>query len=103
MSKSIANVSLGYEKGGFSGRVSAIYQSDILTSVGTISRDDYYQKGFIRYDAIARYNIWENLTVYGEITNLNNMMEVNYRYDPKYATNEYQYKWNLNLGIKYDL
>jgi TonB-dependent receptor len=64
----LANVTLGYEKGGFSGRISMIYQSDALSpgnpgigssesGVGEIPEKDFFDKGFYRFDLALKQRI----------------------------------------------
>lgn len=103
MSKYIANVTLGYAEGNFSGRVSAIVQSNILTSVGSISTYDRYQKGFVRLDAIATYRLLGGLSVYWDMNNLNSMVETQFEDNSGYVTSENMYKWTIDVGVKYDI
>ncbi len=102
LSKHIANLSFGYEKGPFSARVSAIYQADILTGVGTVSSSDSYQKGFIRWDAIANYRVFERLTVYWNMNNFTSMTEDRFIFKEQYIISENHYKWTMDVGLKYD-
>lgn len=102
LSKHIANFSFGYEKGPFSARVSAIYQSDILTGVGTVSTSDSYQKNFIRWDAIANYKIFDRLTLYWNMNNFTSMTEDRFIYKEQFIISENHYKWTMDVGLKYD-
>ena len=55
----VGNISLGYEKGGFSGRVSLIVQGPSLQTIGTRSELDGYNGSFARWDLILRQKIKE--------------------------------------------
>ena len=71
----IANVSLGYEKGGFSGRISLIYQSAFLDDVGTVPERDSFFDDFTRFDAIITQRIFRNATVYVNGSNITGLTE----------------------------
>ncbi len=64
----LANVILGYETGGFSGRISVIYQGDALSpgnpgigsseaGVGTIPEQDYFDEASLRFDLAMKQRI----------------------------------------------
>ena len=59
----ILNVSLGYDIGGFSGRVSAFYQGRSLSGVGDTELGDSYIAGYLRYDMSVRYRFSENISL----------------------------------------
>ncbi len=78
----IANLTLGYEKGGFSGRVSMIYQSDALspgnpgigsseTGVGQIPEKDFFDQGFYRFDMALKQRL-DKAGKWTVMLNLNN-------------------------------
>jgi len=58
----ILNVSLGYDIGGFSARVSAFYQGRSLSGVGDTELGDSYISGYLRYDMSMRYRFNENIS-----------------------------------------
>ena len=53
----IANASVGYERGGFSGRVSVTYQSSYLESVTRTELRDAYTDDFTRWDISVRQRV----------------------------------------------
>jgi outer membrane receptor protein involved in Fe transport len=59
----ILNASLGYDVGGFSGRVSAFYQGRNLSGVGDTELGDSYVSGYLRYDMSMRYRLNENFSL----------------------------------------
>lgn len=81
----LANINLGYEKGGFSGRVSMIYQSDALSpgnpgiggsdsGVGVIPEQDYFDQANYRFDVALKQKVdkkgrWTILLNLNNITN----------------------------------
>ncbi|MCB0666920.1 MAG: TonB-dependent receptor, partial [Saprospiraceae bacterium] len=81
----LANINLGYERGGFSGRISMIYQSDALSpgnpgigssdsGVGSIPEQDYFDQANYRFDVALKQKIdkkgrWTVLLNLNNITN----------------------------------
>lgn len=59
----ILNVSLGYDIGGFSGKVSAFYQGRSLSGVGDVESRDTYIEDFLRFDMSLRYRINDHLSI----------------------------------------
>ncbi len=78
----LANITLGYEIGGFSGRVSMIYQSDALSpgnpgigssesGVGEIPEKDFYDQSFYRFDLALKQKL-DKKGLWTVLFNLNN-------------------------------
>ncbi len=84
------NISIGYEKKGFSGRVSALYQGNSLgagnnvsdtpggfaTTVGPRSELDSFTDATLRIDVALKQKIRKGLQVYLNLNNLTNQPEV---------------------------
>ncbi|MEM9258408.1 MAG: TonB-dependent receptor [Bacteroidota bacterium] len=70
----IANVNLGYEAGGFSGRLSATYQGASLGTDGVSIREegDRYDDSFVRMDLALTQKIGSSLTL---LLNVNNLLD----------------------------
>lgn len=71
-SSNIANFIIGYEKGGFSGRVALSYQSEYLDEVFSEGDDDRYVLDHFQVDVQANYEFVEGLQAYIQVSNLNN-------------------------------
>lgn len=85
----IYNMSLGYERKGFSGRISAIYQSGSLShgeqislrpggfsvSVGKIPEEDIYSRAIFRIDLALKQKINKYATIFLNANNLSNQFE----------------------------
>ena len=99
----IANLSIGYEKGEFSGRVSMIYQGDALMTIGTRSELDGYTSATVRWDMTAQYEFIKNLSVYFDINNFTNQPERAYLGLEAFPTNEEYFGWTADLGFRYKL
>ncbi len=98
---SIANFTLGYEKGGFSGRVSMNYQGDKLASSGGSELSDQFTRSYLRWDASLTQRIGENFQVLVNLINLSDEPERNFQYQESLPTYEIFYGWQANLGLRY--
>jgi outer membrane receptor protein involved in Fe transport len=78
-SRDIANVSLGYDKGGFSGRISWAYQGSALDFIGANELLDGYIEAYSRIDISAKYKINDQISILANVNNLTN------RYDQTFT------------------
>ncbi|WP_238751489.1 TonB-dependent receptor [Neolewinella maritima] len=86
------NVALGYDQGGFSGRLSVFFQDDYLTTITSLGLRDQLQKGYANWDLSLRQDI-KKITLLVNVRNLSNFSEGQF----------YQFR-NLDTGsLKYDL
>ena len=97
----VGNISLGYEKGGFSGRVSLIIQGPSLQTIGTRAELDGYNGSFARWDLILRQKIGKRFSVYFNLNNFTNYSESSYLGSTRYPTREELYGWTGDLGVRY--
>jgi TonB-dependent receptor len=97
----IWNIAFGYEKGGFSGRISFVHQEDILYLVGERADSDTDYDAFTRIDLLVSQNIWENINVFLNANNLSDVSEGAYYGSKKFPTNEEYFGWTLDLGVRY--
>jgi TonB-dependent receptor len=76
------NVALGYDKGGFSGRLSLFFQGDYVTSVSSNRLLDVMQKGYKKWDLALKQDIKKyNMELMLNLSNISNMYEGTfYRY-----------------------
>jgi outer membrane receptor protein involved in Fe transport len=73
------NVALGYDQGGFSGRLSVFFQDDYLTSVSSTGLQDAFQKGYAKWDLALKQAIPKIRTeIMLNVTNLSNFYEGTY-------------------------
>jgi TonB-dependent receptor len=75
------NVSLGYDIGGFSGRVSLFHQSEYNLSFTPSGRGDQIVNSFTRLDLALRQRITRMLSVRVNVSNLTNIKEGNSIYN----------------------
>ena len=97
----IANATLGYEKAGFSGRISVNYQGDKLASSGGSELSDQFTRAYLRWDASLTQRIGERFQVLVNLINLTNEPERNYQFREDLPTYEIFYGWQANLGLRY--
>ena len=105
----IFNITIGYDLGDFSARLSYLYQTDKLTSIGydgvvPTSRLSSYTSGYGRWDLTLQQKLYQNILFFANFNNLNNRhdqssigAELNY---PSYI--EY-YGFTMDAGIRINL
>ena len=73
------NVALGYDQGGFSGRLSVFLRVIYLTIVSITGLSDTFQKGYAKWDIALKQEIPKlKMAVMLNITNLSNFYEGTY-------------------------
>jgi outer membrane receptor protein involved in Fe transport len=97
----IANFSVGYEKGGFSGRLSMNYQGAILRHVNLREELDQYDDVFIRWDIAIQQNIYKGLSVFLNLNNISDRPESRFLWQEIYSTGQEFFGWTGDLGIRY--
>jgi TonB-dependent receptor len=97
----IANVSLGYEKGGFTGRISMVYQGASLRTVGQRSELDGYSNASYRWDLTVSQKIYKGTGLFLNVNNLSNQPEDAYLGRVSYPTREEFFGWTADLGFRY--
>jgi TonB-dependent receptor len=71
----IGNIAIGYDQGGFSGRLSVYFQGSYLDAISTFERLDQYRKSFQRWDISLKQQILRNVVLFLNINNLTNTVE----------------------------
>ena len=69
------NVSLGYDIGGFSGRISVFHQSEYNLSFSPTGRSDRIIDGYTRLDVALRYKMLNFLSFILNVSNLTNIAD----------------------------
>lgn len=98
------NLVLGYDKGGFSGRLSIFFQDDYITSVSSNGLQDRMQKGYSKWDLALKQDIkkW-NMEFMLNITNLSNMYEGTYYKYQNLDQGSMSYNMLIDLGVRINL
>ena len=97
----IANFSVGYEKGGFSGRLSLIYQGAILKNVNIREELDQYDDVYIRWDLAIQQQIYKGISVFLNMNNITDRPESTFLWKEVYPTSQEFFGWTGALGIRY--
>ena len=98
----ILNVTLGYEKRGFSARVTMNYQGNKLTSSGRDPTRDKYSDNYLRWDAVVSQKLGKHWRVMMNFINFTNEPELTYAWRHEYPTESRYYGWAVNLGVRFD-
>lgn len=112
----LVNLSLGYEKKGFTARISMVYQGasldasgeeaeigSLVKSVGVTAELDNITGSSIRWDMSVSQHITKNFQVYLNINNLTNTMETSYlsgSVNPL-LTSAFVYGMTADIGLSY--
>lgn len=99
--KQIANFSIGYEKRGFSGRISMIFQDETLDYISSREELDGYTNPYTRWDLILQQDIGYGLSLMFNINNLTNLPEEASLGIREFATREEYFGWTVDFGIRY--
>ncbi|MCF6269805.1 MAG: TonB-dependent receptor [Melioribacteraceae bacterium] len=99
----IANISLGYDLGRFSGRISMLYQGSTLSSISSLPEDDGFTDELLRFDLSFKYWITDNISLFFAANNITNRVDATYlfgRGNPRnYPTSSQYYGYTLDFGI----
>ena len=100
--KNTYNATLGYEKGGFSGRVTASYRDEYLDELGDDAETDRYVKDHLQIDASAKYRFNERVQGFVEWVNLSDEPYLAFQKGPEgdrllqFET----YSWTAKVGVR---
>ncbi len=97
----VANVSLGYDRGPFSGRVSMLYQEGNLTGYGSNDRTLSYFDTYVRWDAQASYRVMPSLSLFAQLNNLSDRPDVALQSTGRFLSEQESYGRSVNLGLRY--
>ncbi|QQS37005.1 MAG: carboxypeptidase-like regulatory domain-containing protein [Ignavibacteriales bacterium] len=100
----ILNSYIGYDYGGFSARVSFVFQGNSVSYIGGFPEEDGFTRDYFRMDASARQILpWANIEVYLDMFNLNNRRNASAQQTIGGLTNEQYYGFTANVGLRYRL
>jgi TonB-dependent receptor len=97
------NFALGYEKYGFSARVSLNYSGDYIEELGDNKFSTFYVDSHFQVDASASYQFTPHISTSLELVNLNNEPYVRYQGRPSRKAQQEYYRWWGRLSVNYDL
>ncbi len=97
----IANLTLGYEKGGFAANVSMNYQDVKFVGLGNTQFQDVYDDAYLRWDATLTYKFKKHWQIIANLVNIFNETERSYIYLPAQTSSIEQYGSEFTLGLRY--
>ncbi len=98
-----ANLSLGYEKGGFSGRVSMLVQDNSFTSLGLRPEFDNYSRLLVRWDAVVSQKVNNRLQLFANWNNFSNAPQESFQFRERYITNREYFGFTADIGLRYKI
>ena len=100
----ILNAYFGYEIGGFSARLSFLFQGNAVSYVGNFTEQDGFTRDYFRIDASVRQVLpWFGMELYLDVTNINSETNTSAQQSIGGFTNEQNYGLTGNLGLRYRL
>jgi len=104
-SETVANLTLGYEKYGFDVRLTAAYRDKYLDTINEGGEGvDRFHDEHLQWDFRAQYDVTENLTVFADVTNLNDEPFVAFLTGEggRKLLNQYEeYSYTASFGVKF--
>jgi hypothetical protein len=98
----VGNISIGYDKGGFSGRLSYYYQGNTLSSISRLFPiEDQYKAQLSRWDLKLRQNITSNLAIFFDLNNFTNDNDELFYNIVDYLQYRQNYGWQSSVGMRY--
>lgn len=111
----LVNLSLGYERGGFSARISMIYQGESLfvdeeaemgrlaQSVGITAEKDNFVAATTRWDLVVKQKIKEHFQLFLYVNNLTNVKEETFLAGSisNLVTSSFMYGTTVDVGVTY--
>lgn len=100
--RSVLNAGLGYEAGGFSGRLSVVRQGQTLFFVGGRAELDGLNRAFTRWDLALKQRVGEYWSVFVNVNNITNTPEFTFlAADQRFPVEEEFFGWTADLGVRY--
>ncbi len=100
----LGNITLGYEKGGFSGRISMYYQGPTITDAQRQNKAlDVTKDNLLRFDVQLSQKLFtEGLIFYLNMSNITNNPDRQYlTYFPDFLARQENYGWTADIGVRY--
>lgn len=100
--ESVYNLSLSYERAGFSGRVSFNYHGEYLDEVGSGPESDIWVDDHFQIDFSARQRLTDKLRLFVELINLDDEPFRVYEGTPDRPIQEEYYSWWGMVGLEWN-
>jgi hypothetical protein len=97
----ILNLVLGYDIGGFSARVSMLYQDNIFKNPDFWMQQRVYSAKYTRWDISVKQDLpWYGIQLFVNINNLTGAIERDLNQKTLYPANEEHYGMSADLGLR---
>jgi outer membrane receptor protein involved in Fe transport len=96
----LANLALGYEKGGFTGRISMVYQGSSLSFVGQRAELDGYTDAFLRLDLALQQKLTPTISMFLNVNNVTSRPEASYLGIRDFPTAEEYFGLTADVGVR---
>ena len=97
------NIALGYDIGGFSGRISVFHQAEYNNALAATNQSYSINKAFTRIDLALKQRILNNFSLVLNVNNITNVEEGNFNYngilDTKRFNRSEKYGTTIDFGI----
>ncbi len=99
----VASLSIGYEKGGFSGRVSYSYQREILERVGILAQEDIISDTYGYWDLSInqKFKKLDSITFFLNVNNFTNQSESSYTGLKAFTGEDEIFGMTADVGLRY--
>ncbi|HTX19051.1 MAG TPA: TonB-dependent receptor, partial [Bacteroidota bacterium] len=98
----VLNASIGYDYAGFSGRISFLFQGNMVSSIAARSEQDGFTKDYFRIDATVRQKLpIEGLQLFLDVNNINQRTDISAQETFGGSTSEIYYGLTADLGLRY--
>ncbi len=77
--KLYGNAALGYDLGGFSGRISVFYQGEYVQQYSTDGQSDTHVDSFTKWDLALKQEVFKNVSLFLNVNNFTNRQETTSR------------------------
>jgi TonB-dependent receptor len=100
----IVNAYFGYDYKGFSGRISFLYQGQMVGYVSNIPEGDNFTKPYFKMDIALRQTLpWTGFQVYLDVNNINERADISAQQTFNGFTSQQFYGLTADVGIRYTL
>jgi TonB-dependent receptor len=101
-SRNVGNVSVSYERYGFSGRLAVNFNGSFIDQVAASSGLDRFYDAHTQVDFSASQRVTNNVRAYLDVINMNNALLRYYQGTADRPLQEEHYRWWLGFGVKVD-
>jgi hypothetical protein len=100
----VLNAYIGYDLGGFSARLSFLYQGNSISNIGAFAEQDGFTQDYFRIDLAVRQKLpWAGLQVFLDINNLNSEINEAAQASINGFTSQQNYGTTASVGLRFTM